>query len=57
MQLLPQDKFSGKIGIISPYKEQIRKIKEVFVRKYGKPILDEIDFNTIDGFQGQEKRL
>ena len=57
MQLLPQDKFSGKIGIISPYKEQIRKIKEVFVRKYGKPILDEIDFNTVDGFQGQEKEI
>ncbi|CAX42978.1 helicase, putative [Candida dubliniensis CD36] len=57
MQIIPQDKFSGNVGIISPYKEQIRKIKEVFVRKYGKPILDEIDFNTVDGFQGQEKEI
>lgn len=47
----------GKIGVISPYKEQIYKLKNIFVRFFGKPILDVIDFNTIDGFQGQEKEI
>lgn len=57
MQILPKDKFSGRIGIISPYKEQIRTLKNLFSRKYGRSILDEIDFNTVDGFQGQEKEI
>ena len=57
MQILPQDKFRGRIGIISPYKEQIRTLKDTFVRKYGNLILNEIDFNTVDGFQGQEKEI
>lgn len=47
----------GKIGIISPYKEQIFKLKTAFVSRYGKPILNAIDFNTVDGFQGQEKEV
>lgn len=51
------DSIDGKIGIISPYKEQISKIKGVFVRHYGRPILNSIDFNTVDGFQGQEKEV
>ncbi|KAL6452796.1 SEN1 Helicase SEN1 [Candida maltosa Xu316] len=57
MKIIPQNQFSGKVGIISPYKEQIRTIKDVFVRTYGRNILDEIDFNTVDGFQGQEKEI
>lgn len=57
MEILPQDKFRGRIGIISPYKEQIRTLKDTFVRKFGNLILNEIDFNTVDGFQGQEKEI
>lgn len=57
MAILPNDKFKGRIGIISPYKEQVRTLKDVFRRKYGHTILDEIDFNTVDGFQGQEKEV
>lgn len=57
MQILPEDKFGGRIGIISPYKEQIRVLKDIFRRKYGHGILSEIDFNTVDGFQGQEKEI
>ncbi|QRG35868.1 hypothetical protein FDK38_000193 [Candidozyma auris] len=57
MDLLPTNHFKGRIGIISPYKEQIRTLKDVFQRKYGRTILDEIDFNTVDGFQGQEKEI
>ncbi|RCK64592.1 Helicase SEN1 [Candida viswanathii] len=57
MKYLPDSEFVGKIGIISPYKEQVRTIKQVFIAKFGKGILNEIDFNTVDGFQGQEKEI
>lgn len=57
MEILPTDQFKGRIGIISPYKEQIRMLRDVFQRKFGSTILNEIDFNTVDGFQGQEKEI
>lgn len=57
MEILPPEGFGGRIGIISPYKEQIRTLKDTFVRKFGNLILNEIDFNTVDGFQGQEKEI
>lgn len=43
------------VGIISPYKEQVSRLRACFVAKYGSWILRTVDFNTIDGFQGQEK--
>ncbi|KAF9970524.1 DEAD-box type RNA helicase [Actinomortierella ambigua] len=49
--------FFGRIGVISPYKQQIRSLKEIFSRYFGREILEAIDFNTVDGFQGQEKDL
>ncbi|WEJ94805.1 DEAD-box type RNA helicase [Yamadazyma tenuis] len=57
MHILPDKQFSGSIGIISPYKEQIKVLKRTFTRKFGDLILNEIDFNTVDGFQGQEKDI
>lgn len=57
MKILPDRKFRGRVGVISPYKEQIRTLQTVFRKKYGQTILDEIDFNTVDGFQGQEKEI
>ncbi|CAH2355306.1 helicase Sen1p [[Candida] railenensis] len=57
MQMLPQKSFGGRIGVISPYKEQIRTLKNLFRNKYGIGILNEIDFNTVDGYQGQEKEI
>lgn len=57
MEIFPGKQFSGKVGIISPYKEQIRSLRDIFQRKLGANILHEIDFNTVDGFQGQEKEI
>lgn len=57
MSILPQNDFKGRVGVISPYKEQIRTLRDVFRRKYGQGIFSEIDFNTVDGFQGQEKEI
>ncbi|GME86873.1 unnamed protein product [[Candida] boidinii] len=53
----PDENWSSKIGIISPYKEQVRCLRDSFIREFGFNITKEIDFNTVDGFQGQEKEI
>lgn len=53
----PDVDWSNKIGVISPYKEQVRLLKKIFIDKYGFLITKQIDFNTVDGFQGQEKDI
>lgn len=57
IEILPHNQFKGRIGIISPYKEQIRALKDIVQKRFGNTILYEIDFNTVDGFQGQEKEI
>ncbi|KAE9990589.1 hypothetical protein EG327_001232 [Venturia inaequalis] len=54
---VPTYNFKGKIGIITPYKSQLRELKERFSRHYGKSVLDSIDFNTTDAFQGRESEV
>lgn len=49
--------FSGKIGVISPYKEQAMTMRRQFRSHFGASIAQYVDFNTIDGFQGQEKEI
>lgn len=49
--------FTGKIGVISPYREQMMKMKREFKSYFGNTIMRSVDFNTIDGFQGQEKEI
>ncbi|CAB4256527.1 DNA/RNA helicase SEN1 [Maudiozyma barnettii] len=49
--------FTGKIGVISPYKEQMQRMRRKFTSYFGSFINKYIDFNTIDGFQGQEKEI
>lgn len=46
--------FIGKIGIITPYKGQLRELKARFVARHGEDILSAIEFNTTDAFQGRE---
>ncbi|GMG50133.1 unnamed protein product [Ambrosiozyma monospora] len=53
----PNVNFANKIGIISPYKEQIRRLRNSFSREFGSSLTTTIDFNTVDGFQGQEKDI
>ncbi|AOA62748.1 Putative helicase and subunit of the Nrd1 complex [Komagataella phaffii] len=45
--------FASKIGVISPYKQQVVLLRDMILRKFGRNI--GIDVNTVDGFQGQEK--
>ncbi|OCK78644.1 tRNA-splicing endonuclease-like protein [Lepidopterella palustris CBS 459.81] len=49
--------FKGKIGIITPYKSQLRELKDRFSRKYGQVILESVEFNTTDAFQGRESEI
>lgn len=53
----PRLDFTNKIGVITPYKEQNRSLQQAFINKFGSAIKREITFNTIDGFQGQEKEI
>lgn len=44
-----------RIGVVSMYKAQINELKKRFGEKFGVQIFKKVDFNTVDGFQGQEK--
>ncbi|KAI9319888.1 AAA domain-containing protein [Dichotomocladium elegans] len=54
---MPGLKIASRIGIITPYKQQLSQLKLRFEKRYGSRIFDVIDFNTVDGFQGQEKDI
>ncbi|KAH9950533.1 SEN1 N terminal-domain-containing protein [Amylocystis lapponica] len=47
--------FDFKVGIISMYRGQIVELRRTFEQRFGADISAIVDFNTVDGFQGQEK--
>lgn len=49
--------FTGKVGIITPYKSQLVELRARFARKYGDEIFKTIEFNTTDAFQGRESEV
>ena len=49
--------FRGKVGIITPYKSQLRELRSRFAQKYGDSIFTIIEFNTTDAFQGRESEI
>jgi senataxin len=51
----PKINFDYRIGIVTPYKGQVMEMRRQFQQRFGTEILMKIDFNTVDGFQGQEK--
>ncbi len=56
LENLAQDKGSGfSVGIISPYREQVVYMEEQFKNLSGEFSHLQIDINTIDSFQGQER--
>ncbi len=44
----------GKLGIITPYKAQLFRLRQRFSDRYGDSITEAIEFNTTDAFQGRE---
>ena len=53
----PSYDYKSNIGIITPYKSQLRALKERFSSRYGTTILEEVEFNTTDAFQGREAEI
>ncbi|KAF8073606.1 SEN1 N terminal-domain-containing protein [Lyophyllum atratum] len=49
--------FSYRVGIVSMYRAQIVELRRQFTERFGPQILETVDFNTVDGFQGQEKDI
>ena len=49
--------FDFKVGVISMYRGQIVELKRAFRQRFGEEVLSTVDFNTVDGFQGQEKDI
>ncbi|XLU25568.1 uncharacterized protein [Arachis hypogaea] len=50
----PTEFTGGRIGIITPYKSQLSLLRSRFLDTFGSSITAEIEFNTVDGFQGRE---
>ncbi|GAA5930688.1 hypothetical protein JCM10213_000782 [Rhodosporidiobolus nylandii] len=53
----PSIDFDYRIGIVTPYKGQVQELRRAFRNRYGEEIISKISFNTVDGFQGQEKDI
>lgn len=53
----PTIDFRGKVGIITPYKSQLKYLKDRFVGEYGNEITKDVMFNTTDAFQGREAEI
>ncbi|KAI8934922.1 hypothetical protein NX059_008591 [Plenodomus lindquistii] len=53
----PDYDFKGKVGIITPYKSQLRELKARFTAHFGPQAEEIIDFNTTDAFQGRESEV
>lgn len=49
--------FNGRVGIITPYKSQLRMLKDRFSQRFGNGIFDVVEFNTTDAFQGRESEI
>lgn len=50
----PSEFVGGRIGIITPYKCQLSLLRSRFSSAFGSSITSEMEFNTVDGFQGRE---
>lgn len=50
----PSEFHGGRIGIITPYKSQLSLLRSRFSSAFGSSIMDDMELNTVDGFQGRE---
>lgn len=53
----PDYDFRAKVGIITPYKSQLHMLKDRFSAVHGQSILQDVEFNTTDAFQGRESEI
>nr|XP_016443258.1 PREDICTED: uncharacterized ATP-dependent helicase C29A10.10c-like [Nicotiana tabacum] len=50
----PSEFVGGRIGIITPYRRQLSLLRSRFSSAFGSSITADMEFNTVDGFQGRE---
>ncbi|XP_058780353.1 uncharacterized protein LOC131653997 isoform X3 [Vicia villosa] len=50
----PSEFIGGRIGIITPYKSQLSLLRSRFLNAFGSSTIADVEFNTVDGFQGRE---
>ncbi|XP_031256131.1 uncharacterized ATP-dependent helicase C29A10.10c isoform X2 [Pistacia vera] len=50
----PSEFVGGRIGIITPYKCQLQLLRSRFSSAFGPSVISDMEFNTVDGFQGRE---
>ncbi|KAN0003234.1 hypothetical protein ACTFIZ_009409 [Dictyostelium cf. discoideum] len=50
-KVYPDQDFASRIGIISPYRQQVLALREIFKNYPG------ISIDTVDGFQGREREI
>ncbi|POM61677.1 tRNA-splicing endonuclease [Phytophthora palmivora] len=53
----PPDAIAGKVGMITPYSQQMEELRNRFRRTLGERYEQEVEINTVDGFQGREKDI
>ncbi|TYZ63065.1 hypothetical protein PybrP1_006881 [[Pythium] brassicae (nom. inval.)] len=53
----PPDAIAGKVGMITPYSQQMEELRTRFRRALGERFDQEVEINTVDGFQGREKDI
>lgn len=49
--------FNFRVGVVSMYRAQILELRRAFESRFGLDVTNHVDFNTVDGFQGQEKDI
>jgi senataxin len=49
--------FNFRVGVVSMYRAQILELRRAFESRFGLDVTSQVDFNTVDGFQGQEKDI
>lgn len=53
----PPDAVAGKVGIITPYSQQMEELRMRFRKAIGDRYESEVEINTVDGYQGREKDI
>ncbi|KAL5978010.1 hypothetical protein ACLOJK_037033 [Asimina triloba] len=50
----PAEFVGGRIGVITPYRNQLSLLRSRFTDAFGPGTTADMEFNTVDGFQGRE---
>ncbi|RKP00761.1 hypothetical protein CXG81DRAFT_1694, partial [Caulochytrium protostelioides] len=53
----PDEALGKQIGVITFYKGQVKRIRELLQARFGSHVHEYVDVNSVDAFQGQEKEI